>query len=59
MLRAVRSEMQIERALVAQEMQQSCVALRQGLAAELPGVKIGELSHESLKVLTCRAAAIV
>jgi D-ribose pyranase len=58
-LRAVCGEMQIERALIAQEMQQKSAALRDSMTAELSGVDIGELSHESLKALTCRAAAIV
>jgi D-ribose pyranase len=58
-LRAVCGEMQIEHALIAHEMQQKSATLRGSLAAEMPGVEIGELSHESLKVLTGRAAAIV
>ncbi len=58
-LRAVLSEMQVERAIVASEMPRRCPALRESLGAELPGVPIEELSHESLKALTARAAVIV
>lgn len=58
-LHAVSSEMQIERAFVASEMHQRCPALRQSLDAKLAGLPIEELTHESLKELTGRAAAIV
>ena len=58
-LRAMTSEMQIERVVVASEMHARCPAMREGLDAELPGLPIEEVNHAALKVLTSRAAAIV
>ena len=58
-LRAISSEMQIERAVVASDMHARCPAMREGFGAELPGVPIEEVSHAALETLTSRAAAIV
>jgi D-ribose pyranase len=58
-LTTVLSEMQVERAIVAREMQGSAGELRNRIASWLGGLQIDEVAHEEFKSITRRAAAFV
>jgi D-ribose pyranase len=58
-LRAIVSEMQVERLIVASELASNSPALKSALSAELTGVPIDEVSHQALKTLCRSAVAIV
>jgi D-ribose pyranase len=58
-LRAIVSEMQVERVIVASELASNSPALKFALSAELTGVPIDEVSHQALKTLCRGAVAIV
>ncbi|HAT30723.1 MAG TPA: D-ribose pyranase [Janthinobacterium sp.] len=58
-LRVVLSEMQVEQALMAQETALASPDIAAAVAALMPGVAVGQLSHEQFKALTASARAIV
>lgn len=58
-LGVVLSEMQVERAVVATEMQSRADDLHRQITACMAGIPIDEVPHRELKALTRNAAAIV
>lgn len=58
-LSAILGEMQVERAVIAREMQAASPQLHAQIGATMNNCPIGEVSHEDFKLLTARARAIV
>ena len=58
-LRVVLSELQVETALIAQEMVLVSPDIEAGVAALLPPATLGQISHEELKRLSATARAVV
>lgn len=58
-VKAVLGEMQVERAIVASEMQTRSLTTREALADLLPNIPISDVPHEDFKRLTHSACAIV
>lgn len=58
-LSAILGEMQVERAVIASEMQTSSPQLYAQIDATINGCPIGEVPHVEFKLLTARARAIV
>lgn len=57
-LRGVLSEMQVEKAIIASEMEGASPALHRALLEALAGVPVETVSHEALKALTRDAKAV-
>lgn len=58
-LRIIQTELQIESAVIASEMQEKSPALHQALLPMLAGVEISQVEHERFKALTANAVAVV
>jgi len=58
-LNAVLGEMQVERAVIAREMQVKSPQLYMQVSAALKNCPTGEVAHEEFKLLTAQARAIV
>ncbi len=58
-LNAILSEMQVERAVIAREMQNKSPQLYAQVEATVRGFPMDEISHEEFKQLTAKARAIV
>ncbi len=57
-LRAVLSEMQVQKAIIASEMEAASPALHRALLEALDGVPVETVSHETFKTLTRDAQAV-
>jgi D-ribose pyranase len=58
-LKAVLTEMQVERIIAAGELRARSPAMFEQVVAAFPGQTIEEIAHDELKVLTRRARAVV
>lgn len=58
-LETVMVEMQVEKAMIASEIQEKNISVHTRLVQAMPGVEITMMSHEELKKLTRDAKAII
>jgi len=58
-LRVVLTEMQVEKAVIAQEMGRVSPAVEAGIAELLPDTAVSQVSHDEFKKMTAAARAIV